>query len=149
MDIRFAHTNIISNDWRKLAQFYVEVFDCRLKLPERDLKGAWLDDLANLKQAHLQGVHVVLPGFGEDGPTLEIFQYAANTENLSRTINTEGFGHIAFAVSDVEGCLKRVLGKGGSMVGKVVLTTVDGVGALHVVYARDPEGNIIEIQKWD
>ena len=37
---------------------------------------------------------------------------------------------------------------GGSTVGDVVTTQVDGVGFLRVVYARDPEGNIIELQKW-
>jgi lactoylglutathione lyase len=37
---------------------------------------------------------------------------------------------------------------GGSEVGKVVAKKIKDVGKLEVVYAKDPEGNIIEIQKW-
>jgi catechol-2,3-dioxygenase len=33
-------------------------------------------------------------------------------------------------------------------VGDVVVTKVKGVGSLRAVYARDPEGNIVELQKW-
>ena len=26
--IRYAHTNLMANDWRKLQDFYVQVFGC-------------------------------------------------------------------------------------------------------------------------
>jgi len=61
--------------------------------------------------------------------------------------NQCGFGHIAFAVDDVDEALQAVIA-GGSTVGNIVTTEVDGVGVLRVVYARDPEGNIVELQKW-
>ena len=41
-----------------------------------------------------------------------------------------------------------VIAAGGGTVGKIAVTEVDGVGVLRVVYARDPEGNIVELQKW-
>jgi hypothetical protein len=47
--------------------------------------------LAALKDAHLTGIHLCLPGFGPDAP---------------------------------------------------------GVGRLRAVYARDPDGNILELQSW-
>ena len=72
---RYAHTNIVCRDWRALSRFYIEVFDCQPVPPERDLKGAWLDRATGLRNAHLTGQHLRLPGFGEHGPTLEIFQY--------------------------------------------------------------------------
>jgi hypothetical protein len=31
---------------------------------------------------------------------------------------------------------------------KIATTEVGGVGFLQVIYARDPEGNIVELQKW-
>ena len=37
--IRYVHTNLIARDWKKLAKFYVKVFGCKLKPPERNLKG--------------------------------------------------------------------------------------------------------------
>ena len=26
---KYAHTNIVCRDWRKLIRFYIEVFDCQ------------------------------------------------------------------------------------------------------------------------
>jgi predicted enzyme related to lactoylglutathione lyase len=39
MKVTFAHTNLVAKDWVSLAQFYVEVFQCELKLSERDISG--------------------------------------------------------------------------------------------------------------
>jgi hypothetical protein len=48
----------------------------------------------------------------------------------------------------VPAALQEVLDHGGAPLGKVSRTTVDGAGALKVTYARDPAGNIIELQAW-
>jgi len=37
---------------------------------------------------------------------------------------------------------------GGGSVGEIISTEIRGVGNIEVVYARDPEGNIVELQKW-
>lgn len=147
MEIKYVHTNIIAKDWKKLSDFYIEVFNCIPKPPERDLSGEWLDKLTNLKSSHIKGIHLLLPGFKENGPTLEIFQYDTIIDN-DKKINMEGYGHIAFAVSDVDECLKSVIRHGGSSAGETVNADIPNVGKLHVVYAEDPEGNIVEIQKW-
>ena len=149
MKIRYAHTNIVAHNWRSLAKFYMTVFDCTEKLPERDLSGSWLDVLTGINNAHINGIHLLLPGFGQNGPTLEIFQYNKNEKNDHKDINREGLGHIAFSVEDVEVCLKKVREHGGTTVGETIKTEIDGVGKIHVVYAKDPEDNIIEIQKWE
>ena len=144
----YVHTNLIARDWKRLVQFYSEVFRCEPKPPERDMSGAWLDQLTSLQNAHLSGVHLRLPGYGEDGPTLEIFSYNQLVERELPSANQCGFGHIAFAVDDADEALQAVVAAGGSTVGNIVTTEVDGVGVLRVVYARDPEGNIVELQKW-
>ena len=38
--------------------------------------------------------------------------------------------------------------KYSSLAGEVTRRHVDGVGDLVFVYARDPEGNLIELQSW-
>jgi predicted enzyme related to lactoylglutathione lyase len=144
----YVHTNLIARDWKRLVQFYSEVFGCEPKPPERDMSGAWLDQLTSLQNAHLGGVHLRLPGYGEDGPTLEIFSYNQLVERELPSANQWGFGHIAFAVDDVDEALQAVVAAGGSTVGNIVTAEVDGVGVLRVVYAQDPEGNIVELQKW-
>jgi lactoylglutathione lyase len=146
--IRFVHTNVVSADWRALADFYIKVFGCKRKPPERRLKGKWLDRLTSIENAHVEGIHLALPGCGNDGPTLEIFQYSKWKRASTRAVDKPGFGHIAFAVADVKGMLTRVKRNGGSAVGSMVSTAIEGVGRIEVVYARDPEGNIVELQKW-
>ena len=149
MKTKFSHVNIISKNWKNLAEFYISVFDCRLKPPERDLAGKWVNELSSLSDTRIKGIHLLLPGYEKDGPTLEIFQYKENIENSSKKINLEGFGHIAFAVEDVQEKLNLLLENGGSAVGRLIDAEIEGVGKITVVYAKDPEGNIIEIQKWE
>ena len=146
--IQFAHTNIVTDDWRKLADFYIEVFGCKPMFPERDLQGNWLDKLTSIDHAHLRGIHLALPGYADHLPTLEIFQYEENIPNAVAQPNLKGFGHIAFKVSDVKAIMEKVLANGGSLVGELVKTDVPNVGTLTVVYTRDIDGNIIEIQNW-
>ena len=145
---KYVHTNLIARDWKRLVRFYSDVFGGKPTGPERDMSGAWLDSVTSLPKAHLTGVHLCLPGYGEDGPTLEIFSYDELVKRGMPAANQHGFAHIAFAVDDVDRALQVVIAAGGSAVGKIATTEVDGVGVLRVVYARDPEGNIVELQKW-
>jgi lactoylglutathione lyase len=146
--IKYAHTNIITDDWKRLAEFYITVFDCKPLYPERDLKGEWLDRATAIKDANLQGIHLKLPGYDEHLPTLEIFQYNKSENGLRPMANRTGYGHIAFRVDDVPTMLNRVLENGGSRIGEVVETEMSEMGTLSFVYARDIDGNIIELQNW-
>jgi predicted enzyme related to lactoylglutathione lyase len=145
---KYVHTNLIARDWKRLVQFYSDVFGCEPKGPERNLSGTWLDRVTSLRNANLRGVHLSLPGYGNDGPTLEIFRYDQLIEAQVPAANQCGFAHIAFAVDDVDEALQAVTAAGGSAVGGIATAEVDGVGVIRVVYARDPEGNIVELQKW-
>jgi catechol 2,3-dioxygenase-like lactoylglutathione lyase family enzyme len=144
--MRYAHTNLVARDWQRLAGFYMEVFGCVPMPPERDLQGEWLDRATGLTGAHLRGIHLRLPGHGPDGPTLEVFQYDDSQPQTEATANRQGFGHIAFQVDDVSATLERVLTAGGSRLGEAVRAEIPGAGELELVYARDPEGNVIELQ---
>jgi predicted enzyme related to lactoylglutathione lyase len=144
----YVHTNLIARDWKRLVRFYTDVFGCERKSPERDMSGEWLDRVTSLRYAHLTGVHLRLPGYEDDGPTLEVFSYDQVIERDLPEANQCGFAHIAFAVDDVDQALQAVVAAGGSAVGSIATTEVSGVGSLRVVYVRDPEGNIVELQKW-
>jgi predicted enzyme related to lactoylglutathione lyase len=146
---KYVHTNLIARDWKRLVQFYSDLFGCIPKGSERDMSGVWLDQVTSLRNAHLRGVHLSLPGYGDDVPTLEIFSYRQLVEGKMPTANQCGFAHIAFAVDDVNQALQALIAAGGGAVGEIATTEVDSVGVLRVVYARDPEGNIIELQKWN
>ncbi|MCP4372581.1 MAG: VOC family protein [Deltaproteobacteria bacterium] len=147
--MRYAHTNIVARDWKKLSNFYINVFGCMVKPPERKLSGDWLDQATALSEAQLEGVHLLLPGHGDCGPTLEIFSYKDTHECEPVMANHIGLTHIAFEVEDVEKKFKDALRSGAVKLGKVTKKMIDGIGVLNFVYFRDPEGNIIEIQSWE
>jgi catechol 2,3-dioxygenase-like lactoylglutathione lyase family enzyme len=148
MKAKYKHTNIISANWQSLSRFYQEVFGCIPVPPERNLSGDWLDIGTGVKGAQFAGIHLRLPGHGDNGPTLEIYQYSQNLAKLFPAANREGFGHIAFEVDDVQKATQEVLKHGGTKVGELASSEVKGVGLLTFVYLADPEGNIIELQAW-
>ena len=149
MSTQYAHTNIIAHNWKLLASFYEKVFGCVPIPPERDLSGDWLDKVTGIPGSHIRGIHLQLPGYEQDGPTLEIFQYSSMPERVPIHPNTPGFSHIAFVVDDVPTTAQSVFDNGGSAVGELTVREVPGVGRLTVRYVADPEGNIIEIQSWN
>ncbi|MEM8937872.1 MAG: VOC family protein [Bacteroidota bacterium] len=147
--MRYAHTNIVSANWKKLADFYIEVFQCRLAPPIRRQSGNWLEKGTGLKNAELEGAHLLLPGHGENGPTLEIYQYKIIENQKPILPNMRGFAHIAFEVDNVQKALEDIVRHGGKSFGEITKKKVDGVGEITFVYARDPEGNLIELQHWN
>lgn len=148
MAIKYVHTNIIAKEWKKLSDFYIQVFGCKPVYPERDLSGDWIEKMTDIENVRIRGMHLSLPGY-ENGPTLEIFQYEPECPRDGKPyINRQGFGHLAFHVEDVEAVLARVIEHGGKKLGELITRKYDGLGLLTAVYAEDPEGNFIEIQNW-
>ena len=149
MPARYTHTNLIARNWKRLAAFYEDVLGCVPIPPERDLSGEWLDRATGLSEARITGIHLRLPGFGSDGPTLEIFQYDAMPERPRSAPNLPGFAHVAFAVDDVEATARAVFARGGSAIGELTRREVPGVGVITFQYVADPEANLIELQHWE
>jgi predicted enzyme related to lactoylglutathione lyase len=145
---RFVHTNLVARDWKMLAAFYEHVLGCTPVLPERALAGPWLEKSTSVPGAQVRGMHLRLPGYGNDGPTLEIFQYNRQREPLQTAPNRPGFAHIAFAVEDVQAARDAIVAAGGGVVGELVRAEIPGAGTIAFVYVTDPEGNIIELQHW-
>jgi glyoxylase I family protein len=146
--VRYAHTSIVARDAGKLIDFYKTVLGCKSIGETRDLSGGWLDRLTGVTGAHIAGEHLLLPGYGSDGPTLEIFSYSTLRETVPAEINRPGIAHIAFAVEDVKTTLSEIIKAGGSSVGELVTARYGGDLEGAFVYARDPEGNIVELQSW-
>ncbi|HUT45836.1 MAG TPA: VOC family protein [Sedimentisphaerales bacterium] len=148
MKAKYKHTNIVAADWRKLAEFYRRVFGCEPVPPERAAAGEWVERCTGVPGAEVRGVHLRLPGYGEDGPTLEIFQYNLSEQRPATAINHPGLAHLAFEVDDVEAARDAIIIAGGKCVGELVTVEIRGAGTITLIYMTDPEGNIIELQKW-
>jgi predicted enzyme related to lactoylglutathione lyase len=145
---KYVHTNLIAEDWRALAGFYIDLFGCTLVPPERDLQGEHMDAGTGIPGVHLRGAHLRLPGWGDDGPTLEIFNYNVAAAREPAAVNRPGYGHIAFSVEDVQSARTAVLNASGRAVGEVVTVQIATGARITWCYVTDPEGNIIELQSW-
>ncbi|MEX2029500.1 MAG: VOC family protein [Anaerolineales bacterium] len=145
---RYAHTNLVARDWRALAGFYERVFGGVPVPPERDYSGPALEAGTGIPGARLRGVHLRLPGHGPNGPTLEIYSYAPEADSVLPAVNRPGYGHLAFEVASVEEARQEVLASGGRAVGEVVTLTTSAGAHVTWCYVTDPEGNILELQKW-
>jgi predicted enzyme related to lactoylglutathione lyase len=139
---------LVARDWKRLAEFYQRVFDCVPVSSERDHHGAKFEALTARRAAHARGRHLRLPGHGESGPTLEIFEFEHGEEVLRPEIARPGFAHIAFEVPDVQKKREEVMTAGGRDYGEIVTIDIPGAGRLTLCYICDPEGNIIELQTW-
>jgi predicted enzyme related to lactoylglutathione lyase len=145
---RYVHTNLIAEDWENLVAIYRAVFGCAPATDEERLTGDWLQRIAGVDKAEIRVIHLRLPGHGEDGPTLEIIRYRDQEARRPAAANRPGFGHIAFAVGDVEAARNAVVAAGGRAIGEVVRVEIPGRGELTETYVADPEDNIIELQRW-
>jgi len=145
----YRHTNLVARDWRRLSAFYEQVFGCTPVPPPRRHSGDWLARGTAVESAAMEGQHLRLPGHGDGGPTLEIYTYATMLDAPPPAANRCGYGHLAFEVDDVPATLAAVVSAGGAPHGGVVVHDVTGVGRLTFVYARDPEGNLLELQRWE
>jgi len=146
--IRYAHTNLIANDWRRLQEFYVQVLGCQPVGTERDNGGPAFEALTGFVGGRVKGRHLQLPGHGPQGPTLEIFEYSRNDPTLPPSLFRPGFAHIAFEVPDVDAKRKEIAQWGGREMGELVTIDIPGAGRLTLIYMTDPEGNIVELQRW-
>ena len=148
MATRYAHVNIIANDWRMLCDFYQAVFDCEPWSSERDHHGSHIDALTGMTGARVQGRHLRVPGHGDNGPTIEIFTFVENGENFPKPLNRPGLAHLAFEVDDVDAKRAQIKQLGGDDYGELVTIDIPQAGRLTLLYMSDPEGNIVELQKW-
>jgi len=145
---RYVHTNLIARDWRRLAAFYESVLGCTPIPPERDYSGPVFDAGTGVNGARLTGMHLRLPG-DPSGPTLEIFNYSQLEHGPAPKVNRPGFSHIAFAVESVDAARAEFLAPGGAPVGDVVTLTTSAGATVTWCYVADPEGNIVELQRWN
>ena len=145
---KYKHTNIVARDWQDLADFYRRIFGCVDVPPERACGEDWVERCTSVPGAAIRGVHLRLPGYGDDGPTLEIFQYNNAQSRPETAINRLGLAHLAFEVEDVKAARDEVTAAGGTCIGEMVTVDIPDAGIITFIYMTDPEGNIIELQKW-
>jgi len=147
--VKYIHTNLTVQDLERMSTFYQDIFECKPVREPQNLSVPGIADITNVDHAAIRYVHLTLPGFGPDGPELELVQYENETIEPERVSNSLGYGHLAFSVANVRETLDKVTTAGGGKIGRLVTTDIPNRGRLTEVYATDPEGNIIELQHYE
>lgn len=142
---RYAHTNLIVNDFARMVAFYKDVLGFTEAEPMRTQSSEAFARLTGLPGASILNQHLRFPGdTGNGGPTLEIICYNQQLPHDRPAANRPGFRHLCFNVDDVDAAFAAVIAAGGGSLGEVVRTE-NPRAFNHIVYATDPEGNILEL----
>ena len=145
----FHHTNIVSPDPERLAEFYKSVFGFEQSGPQRNLEGDWIERGTGHAGVRIRGYMLKLPGDDDTHTRLEIFHIDNSAQSEQPRVNRFGLMHVCFVVDDVRETMEKLLAAGGSLQGEIVDTgVVPGVGSADFTYARDPDGNIVELLSW-
>lgn len=142
--MKLTHINVVARDADALAGFYRRVFELELLREPRMLSGEKVSRGNGLPNSVIRSVWLKLPGIG--APFLEIHQHETTHDRARPRVNEPGFGHLSFEVSDIGGTLAAIIEAGGSQAGEITdFGSKDK--PLLIVYARDIEGNILELEQ--
>ncbi|MEO0435271.1 MAG: VOC family protein [Pseudomonadota bacterium] len=140
--IRVRHVSLATPDLARLIKFY----SAFLGGQEPRHVGRWfavegekIDKVSGLAESKIE-----MAWFQLRNLEIEIFQYHSHPTSIPvqpRPIDAPGYNMIVFDVSDLEQARQRVLTAGGDIVTDV--GTLDGGG---ILFARDPDGNLIGLQ---
>ncbi|MFB5650626.1 VOC family protein [Leptospira wolffii] len=129
--IRFLHVNINSKDWKKTVSFYNKILDTSSTGFERDYKGDFIQNLTGVREAEVQGKHLLLPGYSEGGPTFEVFTYNRFSSRPIPERSEPGRIATGFRVSDLQKSISKIVQEGGILIDQKearssVLKDIDG-----------------------
>ncbi|MEM7472937.1 MAG: VOC family protein [Pseudomonadota bacterium] len=142
--MKLLHVSITARDADQLSSFYKEVFGFTERRAPKRLSGSVVSRGNGLPDNEIYSIWLNLPA--DDEPFLEIMEYTVPVDRGLPAVNDPGFGHLAFDVSDLHQTIEKVLRSGGSLQGEV--TNFGSEERPHlIVYARDCEGNILELEQ--
>ncbi|MBP1851382.1 VOC family protein [Rhizobium halophytocola] len=142
--MKLAHINLVARDAQALAAFYVEVLGCRYLREARRLSGEHVSRGNGVANSEILSIWLGFPGL--DHPFLEIHEHTVLLHRGQPRVNEPGYGHLSFRMADVETVLGEILRAGGAQIGRITNFGTAGAPAL-IAYARDPEGNILELEQ--
>ncbi|WP_440982655.1 VOC family protein [Shinella sumterensis] len=142
--MRLAHINLVARNAETLAAFYVKVMGCVVFRELKTLSGEHVSRGNGLSNSEIRTIWLKFPQL--ERPFLEIHEHKVTHHRNEPKVNEPGFGHLAFQMEDVGDTLFKIIEAGGAQIGQ---TTDFGTPAnpYLIAYARDPEGNILELEQ--
>ncbi|MCJ8507642.1 VOC family protein [Rhizobium lemnae] len=139
-----AHINLVARNVETLAAFYVNVMGCIVFRELRTLSGEHVSRGNGVSKSEIRTIWLKFPHL--ERPLLEIHEHKVMHHRDEPKVNEPGFGHLAFQMENVGDALRKIIDAGGAQIGQ---TTDFGTPAnpYLIAYARDPEGNILELEQ--
>lgn len=142
--MKLSHINVVARDAGALSDFYRNVFELELLRGPRTLSGEKVSRGNGVSNSVIRSIWLQLPG--ADAPFLEIHQHETTHDRGQPRVNEPGFGHLSFEVENIGSTLAAIIETGGSQIGEIT-DFGSAEKPLLIVYARDPEGNILELEQ--
>jgi predicted enzyme related to lactoylglutathione lyase len=142
--MKLAHINLVARDAEELAAFYANVLGCTFLREPRLLSGEKVSRGNGIANSEIYSIWLKFPEL--ECPFLEIHEHKATCDRDQPRVNEPGFGHLSFQMKDVSGMLTQIIQAGGAQIGEITdLGTAEK--PFLIAYARDPEGNILELEQ--
>ncbi|WP_026617501.1 VOC family protein [Ensifer aridi] len=142
--MKLTHTNLVARGADTLARFYVDVFKCEYLREPKVLSGEKVSRGNGLPNSEIYSMWLKLPGC--HAPFLEIHEHKVTHDGKQPRVNEPGFGHLSFQMGDINAVLLAIMEAGGARVGEITDFGSTDKPSL-IAYARDPEGNILELEQ--
>jgi catechol 2,3-dioxygenase-like lactoylglutathione lyase family enzyme len=134
------HVGLVVHNLEHALHFYRDLLGLRITR-RMDERGSHVDAMLGMGGARV----ITVKMSAHQGRTmLELlaFEQAADTETRARALDSPGFTHVAFEVTDIDGLYQR-LAQAGVPFNSAPQLSPDGVAK--VAFCRDPEGNSLEL----
>lgn len=142
--MKLAHINLVARNAETLAAFYMDVMKCELLREPKVLSGDKVSRGNGLPDCEIYSIWLK---FSElEWPFLEIHAHKTTHSRDLPKVNEPGYGHLSFRIENLDDILSKIIRAGGSQIGQ---TTNFGTPEkpYFIAYARDPEGNVLELEQ--
>lgn len=141
----FHHTVLLVTDFDRSLDFYCNTLGFELISRDEDRRGPFLDQMFGMS-----GVVIKLSLLRAGGEIIEVIEPVAPAELKAVTDRSDtprGIARIGWEVNEIEEMVADLKAKGVEFVSDIVDMTVGHYAGGKVVFFRDPDGILLELQQ--
>jgi glyoxylase I family protein len=140
----YHHTVLLVSDFNRSLDFYCDTLGFELISRDEDRRGPFLDQMFNVNE-----VVIKLALIRAGGEIVEVIEVVSPPE-ITRHDGTDaryGIARIGWEVDEIEAMVEELTAKGVEFLSDIVDMTVGHYAGGKVVFFRDPDGIILELQQ--
>lgn len=140
----YHHTVLLVRDFTRSLHFYTEVLGFELVTADEDRRGPFLDQMFGV-----EGVVIKLALVRAGGEIIELIEPVSPPEivEFDGNDNRYGIARIGWEVDEIEGMAADLKARGVEFISEIVDMTVGHYAGGKVVFFRDPDGILLELQQ--